>query len=177
MPVMDGITASKEIREYEKVNGLNEIPIIALTANAIKGDKEKFLNAGMNDYLTKPLNLNDLTNVLDKYLKIDNNLLDESIDIQKICKKLGIGENIAVLIVNKFKNDILENLNELENTITSGTQEDIFQKAHYIKNSCLNLALDEVCNLLELLENKTINMEEKHKIFSKIKDKISKLIT
>ena len=69
MPVMDGITATKEIRTYEKENGLEHIPIIALTANAIKGDKEKFLSSGMNNYLTKPINVNDLKKIFDLYLK------------------------------------------------------------------------------------------------------------
>ena len=69
MPIMDGISATKEIRAYEKENGLAPIPIIALTANAIKGDKEKFLSSGMNNYLTKPINVNDLKKIFDLYLE------------------------------------------------------------------------------------------------------------
>ena len=69
MPIMDGISATKEIRAYEKENGLAPIPIIALTANAIKGDKEKFLSSGMNNYLTKPINVNDLKKIFDLYLR------------------------------------------------------------------------------------------------------------
>ncbi len=55
MPVMDGLTAVQKIRSGE-IPGINSaIPIIALTAHAIKGDKERFLEAGMNDYLPKPI--------------------------------------------------------------------------------------------------------------------------
>jgi CheY-like chemotaxis protein len=52
MPVMDGITATRIIREEMK----NDVPVIALTANAIKGKKEEYMQAGMNDYIAKPYN-------------------------------------------------------------------------------------------------------------------------
>ncbi len=70
MPVLDGIEAFKQIREYEKENHLKKIPIIALTANAIKGDKEEFLDIGMDDYLSKPINMDKLKEKFDEYLDV-----------------------------------------------------------------------------------------------------------
>jgi len=67
MPVLDGISASKKIIEYEQINSLPHSPIIALTANALKGDKEKFLSAGMDEYVTKPLTQDQLLKVLKKF--------------------------------------------------------------------------------------------------------------
>lgn len=55
MPEMDGIEATQLIRKQEASQGFMRIPIVALTAHAMPGDKEKFLEAGMDDYLTKPL--------------------------------------------------------------------------------------------------------------------------
>ena len=55
MPNMNGIEAAKKILEIEKEQNLKHTPIIALTANALKGDKDKFLSAGMDEYLTKPV--------------------------------------------------------------------------------------------------------------------------
>ena len=55
MPVMDGLTATKKIRQIEKEKESMPTPIIALTANAMAGDKEKYLAAGMDDYMTKPV--------------------------------------------------------------------------------------------------------------------------
>jgi PAS domain S-box-containing protein len=55
MPIMDGMTATRAIREWEKANQRTPTPIIALTASALKGDLEKFMAAGCSAYLTKPL--------------------------------------------------------------------------------------------------------------------------
>ena len=67
MPIMNGIEATKKIRIYEKENNLIYTPIIALTANALKGDRERFINAGMSEYMTKPLNKSRLINVLNSF--------------------------------------------------------------------------------------------------------------
>ncbi|MEM6345600.1 MAG: response regulator [Bacteroidota bacterium] len=55
MPIMDGLTAAKEIRKWEAIQQLNPIPIIAATANTSEEDKSNAFAAGMNDFLSKPL--------------------------------------------------------------------------------------------------------------------------
>ncbi|NOT83684.1 MAG: response regulator [Methylococcaceae bacterium] len=62
MPIMDGLEASRRIRQQ----GLS-IPIIAMTANAMKGDRERAIDAGMTDYLTKPIKVNELFDVISRY--------------------------------------------------------------------------------------------------------------
>lgn len=101
MPIMDGVEATRIIRENEKKSG-EHVPIIALTAYALKGDREKFLNLGMDDYLSKPVIMETLFKCIEKsvskgyngsyhdagyYLNIketDNNLEDEKTYIEKI---------------------------------------------------------------------------------------------
>jgi CheY-like chemotaxis protein len=61
MPIMDGYTAAMEIRKYPT---LVHIPIIAMTANAMPGDRERCLNSGMDDYIAKPINMKVLTPIL-----------------------------------------------------------------------------------------------------------------
>jgi CheY-like chemotaxis protein len=67
MPVMNGMEATKEILHYEQVNHLKHIPIIALTANALAGDRERYIEAGMDNYIPKPINLADLRNLIEMY--------------------------------------------------------------------------------------------------------------
>ncbi len=69
MPEMDGLEATRNIRNLKDEKYKN-IPIIALTAGALNEEKEKVMNAGMNDFLTKPINTSHLKNVLEKYLKL-----------------------------------------------------------------------------------------------------------
>jgi CheY-like chemotaxis protein len=67
MPEMDGITAAREVRKYEHAHGKPPVPIIALTADAMQGDREKCLAAGMNDYLSKPFKVVQLTDMLERW--------------------------------------------------------------------------------------------------------------
>jgi CheY-like chemotaxis protein len=67
MPEMDGFEATSAIREREKHTGAH-IPIIALTAHAMKGDMERCLAAGMDGYLSKPIRPQDLDEILETYL-------------------------------------------------------------------------------------------------------------
>ena len=68
MPEMDGFEATRKTREHQDQNGLNRTPIIAFTANAMQGDKEKCLAAGMDDYISKPVTANALEKVLTNWL-------------------------------------------------------------------------------------------------------------
>ena len=68
MPEMDGFAATRMIRDYEKPRG-KRVPIIAVTACAIRGDREKCLEAGMDDYISKPVDLEKLLALVNKWLK------------------------------------------------------------------------------------------------------------
>ncbi len=68
MPVMDGVEATHKILEYEEKNNLPHVPIVALTANALKGDRERFMGEGLDEYVTKPIKKDDILNVLNMFL-------------------------------------------------------------------------------------------------------------
>jgi signal transduction histidine kinase/ActR/RegA family two-component response regulator len=69
MPIMGGMEATVKILSYERHNGKKHIPIIALTANALSGDKEKYMGAGMDGYLSKPIELNTLRDIFREYFE------------------------------------------------------------------------------------------------------------
>jgi CheY-like chemotaxis protein len=83
MPVMDGIEATHEILDYEEDEELPHIPIVALTANALKGDRERFMNEGMDEYITKPIETSELLYILNKFLS------------HKAKKEASVNETIA----------------------------------------------------------------------------------
>ncbi len=68
MPVMDGVEATHEILNYEKEENREHTPIVALTANALKGDRERFIKEGLDEYIAKPIENNELLFILKKFL-------------------------------------------------------------------------------------------------------------
>jgi len=67
MPVMGGIDATKKILEFEEKHRKNHVPIVAVTANALDGDREKYINAGMDSYISKPIELEQLKFLIKEY--------------------------------------------------------------------------------------------------------------
>lgn len=82
MPILDGIEATQEILDFEEDYGHNHIPIIALTANALKGDRERFMSAGMDEYTTKPLVRSEIISLLNNFLS------HKIVDIKSVPKSI-----------------------------------------------------------------------------------------
>jgi CheY-like chemotaxis protein len=99
MPEMDGYETTAAIRQGRAMERYRMIPIVAMTANAMEGDEEKCLNAGMNDYLPKPINPDRLQNILTKWFE-KQKLIDISvqrgnsmlIDFEQEREKYGKGD-------------------------------------------------------------------------------------
>jgi len=68
MPIMDGVEATHAILEYEEDENLPHIPIVALTANALQGDRERFLAEGLDEYISKPIKMTELLYILNKFI-------------------------------------------------------------------------------------------------------------
>jgi CheY-like chemotaxis protein len=76
MPEMDGFEATAVIREKEKRSGRNHLPVIAMTAHAMLGDRERCLEAGMDDYITKPIRSQELAELLARYSPADSTAIN-----------------------------------------------------------------------------------------------------
>ena len=68
MPIMDGVEATHKILEYEKETKQKHIPVVALTANALQGDRERFLAEGLDEYISKPIKITELLYILNKFI-------------------------------------------------------------------------------------------------------------
>jgi two-component system, sensor histidine kinase len=111
MPELDGIETTQIIRENEKKSGMH-IPIIAITAHALKGDKEKFLVKGMDEYISKPVDINELEEKLNKIRKnISRN--DGNIVESYLKKYSNSNDDNPVNLSKNLETSLLECLNDL----------------------------------------------------------------
>lgn len=97
MPFLDGMEATKEILEYEQEYNQPHVPILALTANALKGDRERFLAAGLDEYTTKPLVRAEIVSLLNHFLGdyiVDSSEYKEEVLEQKSTDEPNIDEEI-----------------------------------------------------------------------------------
>ena len=140
MPVMDGIEATQEILEYEEDDEVPHVPIVALTANALKGDREKFLSQGMDDYIAKPIETSELLYVLNKFLankashdieKVANTIAipytEDKIPIDSSLEDLIIplsDDSIEEPAIKEIDIDLLDTLTTTENTVALPAKED-----------------------------------------------------
>jgi len=178
MPEMDGIEATKQIKQYEKANNLAHIPIIALTANSMEGDKDKFLKI-MDDYLSKPIMENELNQVLNKYLdaKIEvNNLTETNIVYNKedIAKKAGIPVVIFTKVLDKFLETIDSYMDDLKKAIENNNLDEIRQHAHKVKGSMMTFYLDYMADILKKMEEDAKNQVNRDYLsdFNKVKKEL-----
>ena len=114
MPVMDGVEATHEILNYEKEEKLPHTPIVALTANALKGDRERFIEEGLDDYIPKPIETNELLFILKKFLEQDFSIKEEEVKSKEEMqiKRVDILEEITKKPVITPKNNGIELLIE-----------------------------------------------------------------
>ncbi len=152
MPNLNGIEATKVILDIEKSKKLPHTPIIALTANALKGDRERFMNAGMDEYLTKPVNKTQLLEIFTKFMTPQKGE-EEMVDMKELAQKMEIETEDAQMLMDMFIQSANENMHNLYRAIQSRDFETIRTEAHSIKGSAANLMLDEVYNTAKAIED------------------------
>jgi CheY-like chemotaxis protein/HPt (histidine-containing phosphotransfer) domain-containing protein len=165
MPEMDGHQASRKIREQAMEKGIDAIPIIAMTAHAMKGDREKSLAAGMVDYVTKPINIKKLFTTLDKWvnqkagdvpIKPERPVRDKAvadlvfpeklsgIDIQAGLTRLSGNRTLFKKLLIDFGDKYTHTGAEIRQAIETGDLESARRIAHTIKGVAGNLAVEFV---------------------------------
>ncbi|MDZ7819299.1 MAG: transporter substrate-binding domain-containing protein [Aliarcobacter sp.] len=153
MPILDGYEATKQIRKIEK---FKDLPIIAMTANAMQGDKEKCINSGMNDYIAKPLDFSNFYETLGKWIKpkysfinTQKEEIEKEIDIKtveidgiNISQALNRMAGNQTLFLNQLKRFIKSQNNFEEKILTLVKNSDLesaIREAHTLKGLCGNI--------------------------------------
>ena len=153
MPELDGYEATRRMRAAE--DGGRRVPIIAMTAGALEGDREAALEAGMDDYLAKPLRPEALDAVLERWLGTApapapaEPILDES-------RIRGFRENypdIVERLIALFIDSTPPLLDQLEQAAHRGDEEQVRKLAHKLKSSCDNVGATRMAALCRALEH------------------------
>ncbi|SFV63783.1 Sensory box histidine kinase/response regulator [hydrothermal vent metagenome] len=119
MPILNGIDATKKILAYEKREKIEHTPIVAVTANALKGDRERFLAEGMDEYVSKPINLDKFITVLKLFFPNSKKVKNVKKKDILLYKGTLTEAKIISAILNKlgYSVDVAENLDELKKII------------------------------------------------------------
>jgi diguanylate cyclase (GGDEF)-like protein/PAS domain S-box-containing protein len=193
MPEMDGYAATAAIRRRESADesAVRRIPIIALTANALAGDRERCLAAGMDDYLSKPFTYAGLARALAKWLSptdeqkpailrlpksatppvsdatpLDQQVLDDIRNMQG-----GRGRDILAKIVNLYFRESPQALSALRVAIAHRDPQAVYQIAHRLKSSSAQLGartLAKVCKDLEEMGRSSTITDQAETLFEQL---------
>lgn len=165
MPEMDGYEATRKIREYEKEYGQGRTPIVAFTANAMTGDKDKCLQSGMDDYITKPAQIKVLENILKKWVspKVHNAVAAEKLEqeVNDIMEHLDhsalklladhVGD-IFPTIIQSYIDFAEKTIPELQEAVSDKNVGTIQEIAHSFKSSTYQLGAERLGEMCEQLE-------------------------
>jgi CheY-like chemotaxis protein len=155
MPIMDGNKSVAKILNYEKNMGLTHTPVSALTANVIKGAKERGLKSGFDSFLGKPIVLKDLEKVLKRYLKEDTQKKSEKIpelDLEKLMDELKLDKDEVNTLLDMFLKKMSKILPELYSAIEQKEYKSIALLSHSVKGSSANFRIEYIQSLASKME-------------------------
>ena len=190
MPVMDGYEATRQLREQDHFQGM---PIIAMTANAMKGDREKVLACGMNDYITKPINVNRMFITMARWIVSNkcgsSDPTSDNIEISPVGNSNewnlpGVDINLGLQITRnnetlysrlliKFRESNQSFEQEINETLNSGDTEAAARLAHTLKGVAGNLGMTNLHGATQVLEKAFHDEDESTALL--LKDVVEKL--
>jgi len=150
MPVKNGIDATIEIRKNLKL----DLPVVALTANALEGDAQRFFECGMNDYLSKPIDIHKLEKILQKYSKSEGEVCQYFVQdiLEKIRSKVGLGEDIAKRLLATFLDSVKEIMPQLQEAVALRDAKKVYETAHKLKGASGALYIESIYEIMKTIE-------------------------
>ncbi|HWB54661.1 MAG TPA: response regulator, partial [Tepidisphaeraceae bacterium] len=166
MPVMDGLEATRRIRELEMAGSLSvHIPIIALTADAMSGDREACLAAGMDEYVSKPINPTELFTTISAFVADAQGHPEPPVSgegkgmlnvqpphTQSLLRRTGADKEFAIEILSRCRTQFPEELDRLKRALAKGDSEEFYRRAHNIKGMAGYASADKAATLAAELE-------------------------
>ncbi len=187
MPEIDGLTATKRIRQWFTAT---ELPIVAMTANAMQSDAQSCLDAGMNEHLAKPIDVEQLYRVLERYLgrtNLSSNLSSKLIpsnnhpatssfkvqsesdplprltgmDVEAAIRNIGGDGQRYFSILERYLSGLQEELNALHDEISAANWTDALRSAHTIKGTSSNLSITSIARHVRQIESQIKPLQHK----------------
>lgn len=173
MPELDGFEATKMIRDYE--GSTRHTPIIAMTANAMKGDREKCLEAGMDDYVAKPLEPEQVFSAIQRWAQSAPRIRSGDtkplgtrsqydtplVDIQTALPRFNGDLNMLIELLQLFSKQLPEDVEKLTHAAETGDAKALWHLAHNLKGAAATFSVTRVTLLA--LEIETLAREGKTK--------------
>jgi CheY-like chemotaxis protein len=189
MPIMDGNVAVKNILKYELEHNIKHTPISALTANVIKGAKERGLSSGFDSFLGKPIIIKELERVFTKYLKtskVEMIVSDIDVDYNKInglnyttlCQELMLEKDEVLMLVKLFIKKMKKQIPELDKAIDMKDYKKIAIISHSIKGSSGNFRMENLQEITSKMEEMAKNKDSSFDYieqFKKLKNIVSEV--
>lgn len=178
MPLMDGYEATTYIRNQLE----STVPIIAMTAFALKGEDEKCYECGMNGYISKPFAVDDLSGVIQKVLSIPSEVIANShiltsknisVDLSLLYNISGDDESYIRVMLPTFLENMPVTVARIAQAIDEKNWEELYSAAHYAKSSLSVIKVSEMFDAVLTIEQyakKKTNLNELPALLQKIKE-------
>jgi response regulator RpfG family c-di-GMP phosphodiesterase len=173
MPEMDGFEATREARRRQLAAGRRRVPIVALTANALAGDRERCLQAGMDDFLSKPFSSQELQAILERWTKrtltihddpaavtdekayepqVESPLDKKALDQLLAMRRPG-REDIVARVIRSYLGETTKQLDSLNAMLANDRLADVVRVAHTLKSSCATVGAMSLARVLAEVES------------------------
>ncbi|MBI4690198.1 MAG: response regulator [Nitrospirae bacterium] len=194
MPEIDGFEVTKIIRSKEK--GERHNTIIAMTAHALKGDRERCIEAGMDDYIAKPINPRELFKIIENWIKPGvekhgepeikhtyeesvrkTDITDSPVDIKSAMERFDNDMGFFKAMLDEFLGYVPDQIQAIEDAVKSGNADEVESKGHSIKGAAGMLSADRVSSIALSIESKGHSREisDVPKLLNDLKYEISRL--